>query len=127
MDEFIGRMLKQEARGIRTRQEVVDGALGFLAYNEQFELVESVLHLLWERFPGEVKRWIEYVEAPDQLMGMHWVPYYDSRLIGQFHGEVAGGKYTQEQREHFTKQMRINVAKIACEVRRLLEILHSIT
>lgn len=115
----LDRKLKLHARGILTSQEVVDRALGFLAYQAQFELVEPVTRLLMERFADEVERWVECSEGNSQG-GSPWMPYNDSRLISEFHGGIAGGEYTSEQRSEFVRQMRINVQQVANVVRGIL-------
>jgi hypothetical protein len=119
---LIDRMLKQQTRGIRTPQEVVDGAFGLLAYDAQFELVEPVMRLLMERFANEVKRWVECGEGHSQDH-LHWMPYNDSRLVSEYYGGIAGGEYTPEQHAKYVSEMRFNVQQVANRVRDLLSML----
>lgn len=111
-------LFKQHARGIRTSQEVVDYALGLLAFKAQFELVEPVTRLLVERFAGEVKRWAECGKGNSQSPS-HWLPYNDSRLVSEFYEGIAGGEYTPEQHSKYVQQMRFNVQQIANRVQDL--------
>jgi hypothetical protein len=114
----LDKMFKQHARGIRTSQEVVDCALGLLAYKAQFELVEPVVRLLGARFAGEVKQWVASVERNSDTTS-HWMPYNDSRLVSEFYGGIAGGEYTPEQHSNFVHRMRDNVRQMAIRVRDL--------
>lgn len=107
----VERMMKQHERGIRTRQEVVDGALGLLAYKGQFDLVEPVTRLLLERFKAEVERWADWDEGHPEA-GFHWMPYNDSRLVGEYYGGIAGGEYTDDQKCVFVDDMRYNVQRV---------------
>lgn len=116
---MLDRMFKQQARGIRTPQQVVDGALGLLAYKGQFDLVEPVTRLLLERFASEVKLWAEWDESVSQA-NIHWMPYNDSRLVCEYFGGIAGGEYTPEQKDQFVVQMRHNVQCVANIVRGLV-------
>lgn len=104
---------------MRTPQEFVDGALGLLAYKAQFELVDRVTCLLIDRFANEVRRWVEYVDGRAQG-NRHWMPYNDARLVSEYYGGIAGGKYTPEQHSDFVRDMHLNVQRVANRVREIL-------
>lgn len=116
---FIETLFKQQARGILSKQEVVDFALGFLAFNSRFDLIEQVTLALTEKFSREVTLWAEW-DGNDSQSTFHWMPYNDSRLVSEYFGGIAGGEYTQEQKSKFIAEMRDNLHGVVQRVRQII-------
>src|SRR4051794_642280 len=93
--QAIDRMFRQFPRGIRTAEELVDGVLGELAYEERYDLVESTTQRLLREVPeAAVVGFLAWVEgrltSPPRLM-----IYADSRAVYR-HFDVSTSELWEE-------------------------------